>query len=198
MAGVAIGAIWTLPVPEIVGYVGDGVRKLMNRVLSRHGRENIDEAVGWFKQDYFAHCVEDTRPYDGIEEMLTRLRHAPMAVVTNKPVAMAQRILDELGLAHFFSAVVGGDEGPLKPLPDPLRLALARLGASGEDAAEASGGGGCMVGDFENDILAAQACGMSACGVTWGLDAGRSLAALKMDYLAASPEKLANWLTRSD
>lgn len=179
-----------LPVPEIVGYVGDGVRKLMSRVLARHGVEDVDGAVRWFKKDYFAHLVVDTKVYEGIEEMLTRVQGAPLAVVTNKPADMARKVLDELGLAHFFGAVVGGDEGPRKPQPDPLRLALKRLGVDGD--------GGLMVGDHPNDILSGHACGLSACGVTWGLDGGAAIAEMEIEFMAHSPKELADWLTGAD
>jgi phosphoglycolate phosphatase len=48
--------------------------------------------------------------YDGVTEMLQLVsRHARLSVLTNKPLAPSQRILDALGLARYFDDVVGGD-----------------------------------------------------------------------------------------
>jgi pyrophosphatase PpaX len=66
-----------------------------------------------------------------------------------------------LPIEHLFETVVGGDETPRqKPHPDPLLLALERLGARPADAA--------YVGDSPFDMQAAKAAGVYAIGVSWG------------------------------
>ena len=175
-----------LPHDEIIGYVGDGVRKLMRRVFAKHGCPNLDEAVRAFKADYLSNCLGQTRPYPGIEDLLDKLRPYKLAVVTNKPVAMARRILAGLRLDGHFSAVVGGVETPIKPLPDPLHLALSRLGEGTQ--------GGLMVGDHPNDILAGRAAGLATCGVCWGFDEGRAIVDLGPDKLVRKPAELSDWL----
>ena len=177
-----------LPDDEITGYVGDGVRKLMRRVFADQGRSNLDEAVRAFKADYLSNSLVQTRPYPGIEDLLDKLRPHKLAVVTNKPIAMARRILAGLGLDGHFSAVVGGDEAPLKPLPDPIGLALNRLGEGAQ--------GALMVGDHPNDILAGRAAGLTTCGVCWGFDGGRAVMDLGPDKLVHKPDELRDWLLK--
>lgn len=127
-----------------------------------------------------------TKPYSGINELLDALSAAEMALVTNKPVEFAQHILHGLDLQRYFGAVVGGDETLLKPNPEPILLALKRLGLDNSRAV--------MIGDHQNDILAAKQAGLTAIGVTWGFDAGASVANSKADYLAESPHELSTFL----
>jgi len=148
---------------EIVGFVGDGVRWLMRRALSRVGSTEVDQAVRRFKEFYAGQCLVHTQPYPGIAALLSDLgQHgAAIGVVTNKPVAFARAILDGLGLAAHLACVVGGDETRnLKPAPDPLLLACQRLGRPPEP--------GIMIGDSTNDIAAGKAAAMTTCKIHWG------------------------------
>ena len=175
-----------LPRNEIVGFVGDGVRKLMERTLGRLGHPGVDDAIARFKRDYRAHCLEATRPYPGLPRLLAALETTPMAVVTNKPADFAHQILAGLGLRDRFAAVVGGDEAPLKPDPAPIRLALERLGCDAP--------GGLMVGDHPNDVAAGRAAGLRTCGVLWGFDRGAAVRPSQPDHLIADAPALAQLL----
>lgn len=73
-----------------------------------------------------------------------------MAIVTNKPHALAMALLATHRLDRFFAAVVGGDTaGASKPDPAPLRHALATLGTVPERA--------LFIGDSDVDAAAAAA-----------------------------------------
>ncbi|MEP7007830.1 MAG: HAD-IA family hydrolase [Sphingomonas bacterium] len=93
--------------------------------------------------------------YPGVVDALTGFATAGhrMAIVTNKPEALSRGLLDALGLARYFGAIVGGDTTPCpKPDPTPLRLALAAINV-GADAA-------MLIGDSDVDAAAAKACGV--------------------------------------
>lgn len=165
-----------LPLDQIVGFVGDGVRRLMERVLKGRPADQLEEAIGQFKAAYARCCLVSTRPYPGIPALLEDLAGTRMGVVTNKPAAFARQILRGLGLERHFGAVVGGDDAALKPRPEPLQLALARLGA--ESAR------GLMIGDHENDIRAGKAAHLTTVGVCWGFDQGAIVRHAGPDYLA--------------
>ncbi|MEZ6037097.1 MAG: HAD-IA family hydrolase [Planctomycetota bacterium] len=74
----------------------------------------------------------------------------PIGVVTTCPREMAEAALEHCGLRALCSAVVSSDDGPSKPDPFPVRLALERLGAAT----------GWMLGDNPSDVRAARAAGV--------------------------------------
>jgi phosphoglycolate phosphatase len=172
----------TLPEEEIISYVGDGIRRLMEKTCSPYPDLDIDAAVEDFRADYRGSCLVHTVPFPGIMELLRDLAGCPVAVVTNKPARFSKTIIDGLGMSEYVDSMVGGDEAELKPAPDPLILACERLGI--EPAA------GLMVGDFENDIQAGRAAGMKTCGVLWGLDGGAGIQKTGADFVCASVDEL--------
>jgi pyrophosphatase PpaX len=99
----------------------------------------------------------------GMEDVLVRLKAQGrrLGVVSAKRRRTVELAFAHVPIAHLFDVLVGGDETERqKPAPDPLLLALERLGADAADAA--------YVGDSPYDMAAARAAGMYAVGVTWG------------------------------
>jgi len=99
----------------------------------------------------------------GIEDLLTGLRDEgrTLGLVTAKRRTTVELAFATLPIAHLFETVVAGDDTiKHKPSPEPLLLALERLGASAAEAA--------YVGDSPYDMQAARAAGLYAVGVTWG------------------------------
>jgi pyrophosphatase PpaX len=99
----------------------------------------------------------------GVEAVLEELRDRGqrLGIVTAKRRATVDLAFARLPLAHLFEVVVGGDETERhKPDPQPLLLALDRLGAAPAEAA--------YVGDSPYDMQAARKGGLHAVGVTWG------------------------------
>jgi histidinol-phosphate aminotransferase len=95
--------------------------------------------------------------------LLARLARAlPLAVVTGRPRADAERFLRAHGVADSFRAVVCLEDAPGKPDPAPVRLALERLGV--ERA--------WMVGDTPNDVAAARAAAVVPLGLSTAGDEG--------------------------
>ena len=84
-----------------------------------------------------------------------------LGIVTAKRRSTVELAFARLPIEHLFETVVGGDEtAEHKPSPQPLLLALERLGASPEETA--------YVGDSPFDMEAAKAAGVAAIGVSWG------------------------------
>lgn len=157
--------------------IGDGAKQLLERAFAAHGRVAESRHLDAFMADYQANPVVETRIYDGIIPALEALREAghPLGLCTNKPIGPARKILDALDLAPFFTAVTGGDSTPYKK-PDPRHLA-ATLALMEVSAA-------AMIGDHENDMLAAEGLGVQGIFVTWGYGQGRS------NFVAHSPAEL--------
>lgn len=146
--------------PRVRSFVGDGARVLVERCAAAAGGDFAEAMLTRFLAEYGAHVCERTRIHPaGLVALLPRCA-APMAVVTNKPVAHSLAILDALGLRRFFPVVLGGDCLPeRKPHPAPLREAMRRLGVTRA----------VMVGDGTQDVQAAAAAGLPAIGVGWGI-----------------------------
>lgn len=172
----------TLPEAEIISYVGDGIRRLMEKTLAGQPDGDIDAAVEDFRADYFDNCLVHTVPFPGIMDLLRELKDHPVGVVTNKPARFSKLIIDGLDMSAFVDSMVGGDEAPLKPAPEPLLLACERLGVEP--------GPGLMVGDFVNDISAGRAAGLKTCGVLWGLDGGAGIKEHGADFVCGTVAEL--------
>jgi len=105
--------------------VGDGAPTLIARAFAAAGVQPPPDALDRFLTIYDHRLLRHTRPYSGIPELLDQLaRRAFLAVLTNKPLAAAHRIMAGLDLSQYFlpDRVVGGD-GPFKRKPDPAGLA---------------------------------------------------------------------------
>ena len=166
---------------EIHGFVGEGVRLLLARAVAPHDHL-VEPALAAWGPHYEAHCVDRTRPYPGVEALLAGAGRA-LAVNTNKPGALARRILAGLGLLPRFAAVVGGDEAPRKPDPTGLREIMARVGATPDETV--------FVGDSRIDVAVARAAGVPMIAVTWGYGSRAELAAAGATTFAESAADLA-------
>ena len=148
---------------EVVACVGEGVRLLIERAIPE--RPDLWEAMlARQRENYGAHCLDHTALYPGVKETLQALVAAGwrLAVVTNKPGPVTRPILEGLGIAGCFGAVVGGGDCPvLKPDPAPLRLAAAQLGVT-LDAED------WMVGDNFTDLEAGRRAGVRRCFCRFG------------------------------
>jgi phosphoglycolate phosphatase len=147
--------------------VGDGARALVERGFAATGAplpaDQVHLAVRRFLDHYGGNLSAHTRPFDGVAEVLERLRTAgaTLAVCTNKVEGLSRAILRDLRLDGFFADVVGGDTLAVKkPHAGHLTGTLGRLGLAGRPAA--------MVGDSANDVLAARAAGLPVVAVSFG------------------------------
>ncbi len=114
--------------------IGNGVPKLVERGFNAVGVRpdpaQLDELVALFVKEYKTCATDNTRPYPGIVETLQEIHsmNIPMGVCTNKPEAFTRQILEGLGLAGYFSSVVGGDTtNARKPDPEPVLACLRGL-----------------------------------------------------------------------
>jgi pyrophosphatase PpaX len=148
-------------------------------------QERADELVRVYREHNMG-VYHDVRAFAGIEELLSRLQQEGRAlgVVTVKSRPTVDVTFQVLPLRRFFLTVVTGDDTERhKPEPDPLLLALERLGAPASSAV--------YVGDSPFDIRAAKAAGMAAVGVTWGgIHSRERLEAEEPDVLVDDPVEL--------
>ncbi|MBP7147979.1 MAG: HAD-IA family hydrolase [Acidobacteria bacterium] len=133
----------------------------------------------------FARHLARVKALPGAVAAVRGLRAARIdtALVTNSPVALARRVLDEIGLAAEFPVVAGGDEVERgKPDPALVALALARLGLGDAGRARA-----VLVGDTALDVEAGQAAGIAVIGYRVPADAEIADLAQLLSLLGVSP-----------
>ena len=176
----------------IDGWVGNGAQMLVQRALSgqREIDKNLDadlcsDALDIFLTFYAQNLCVSTVTYSNVPATLTRLKEAGyrLAIVTNKPFAFVEPILESLTLSGLFELILGGDSlDKKKPDPLPLLHACEKMNVSVEQCV--------MVGDSKNDILAANAAGMQSIGVTYGYNYGEDIAVYKPDMVVDDFSKL--------
>jgi phosphoglycolate phosphatase len=194
------------------------IRQTMNHVLAERGlppftKGELDALIGHPLRDILATRTADRAAVEamalryrevyiesgwvtvdlhaGVVPLVERLRARghPQAVVTSKGQQEAEVLLEDLGVAHLFDAVVGDDdERPLKPDPAPVLEACQLLRREPAQAV--------MVGDTRFDVGAAKAAGAFAVGVLWGNGTAQSLREAGADALAKDAADLERVLAR--
>ena len=170
---------------EVRCFVGNGIRKLMERALPEGSSEQeIDAALADFKAYYAAHMTVNTVPYDGIPELLTELRRRGIRVgVLSNKIDSAAKELIEYYFAGKIDVVYGERAGiPRKPDPTSCRMLIKDLGAQPENV--------LYVGDSAVDMNTAHNAGLTAAAVTWGFRSREELLANGANYLIDTPMQL--------
>ena len=170
---------------EVRSFVGNGLRMLIVRAVPA-GTEDavIDAVLQTMKLHYAENYHNKTRPYDGIEALLARLKAEgyPMAIVSNK-ADLVVALLRKLYFDTLIPVAVGETEGVLrKPAPDMVIEGLRRLGLPGAKAV--------YVGDSEVDLQTAQNVGIPCLSVTWGFRSIQQLEEAGAQHLVHTPEEL--------
>lgn len=149
-----------LPDEELLANVGRPLTEQMAAFDPARAEELLVAQRTW----NHAHTAELIASYDGVADMLGRLKDAGCAIgiVTSKAGPTVQLAFDALPevARHVDLLVAVEDTTVHKPEPDPVLLALDRLGADPTDA--------CYVGDAPFDVAAGNAAGVTTVGVTWG------------------------------
>ena len=170
---------------EVRFFVGNGVRKLMERAVP-DGVANpcFEQVYACFRTHYMQHNLDTTAPYPGVMDMLAALKakHKHIAVVSNKFYAATQELC-----RHFFGDYVDvaiGERAGIrkKPAPDTVNEALRLLGVTAE--------GAVYIGDSDVDIETAANSGMPCISVLWGFRDRDFLLAHGAQTFVASPLEL--------
>jgi HAD superfamily hydrolase (TIGR01549 family) len=146
------------------------------------------EFTRYYRAYYSVHCGDHTEPYPGVRETLEFLHGKPrdnslvsfkMAIVTTKSQDQAEGTVRTIGLTRYFDLVRGWVEGrKMKPDPEPYVEAMKELGAKEAQT--------LIVGDSEQDVLAAQAAGIDCCACLYGFRDPDYMRSLKPTYCITS------------
>lgn len=142
-----------------------------------HGADEIDRQYPLLLAAYGEALSDHSFLFPGVVETVEALRGAGYAVgiCTNKPAALAERLMVALGARDLFGSLVGADTLPVrKPDPAPYFAAVERAGG---DPARS-----LLVGDTVTDRETARAAGVPSVLVTFG-PLGRAVADLTPEAL---------------
>jgi len=152
------------------------------------GRAEVLMAPAWriYQRHYLEINGAFSDVYPGVLAALQQWQESglQLACLTNKPLDFARPLLKAKGLDVFFAQVFGGDSFERKK-PDPLPLHKT-CEAMGTLAAQT-----LMVGDSENDGLAARAAGCPVVLVSYGYNHGRPIREVDADGYVDSLAELA-------
>lgn len=169
-------------------FVGDGIPKLIERALPQEHRtpSDIDACFKLFMAEYRAHCLDKTKPYDGITGVLAALKECGIktAVLSNKAQEMTERVVNGL-FGHTFDCVYGKRDGiPAKPDPSALLAAAKELSVEPNECG--------LVGDSGTDMLTAVNAGAVPIGALWGFRTAEELLRGGATVLLEAPRKIIN------
>ncbi len=162
--------------------VGNGAKILSERCV--RDRKELAIAVRQTYQAYYeTHTLVETRPYEGIPELLRALaeRGVKLTVLSNKPDADTKNVV-----AHFFpdipwTLVRGQVEGvPVKPDPAGALALAGEIGVPPEQI--------LYLGDTSVDMQCAVAAGMYPVGALWGFRTEKELLESGAAMIAGTPE----------
>jgi len=150
-----------LSVEDVKKIVGEGITRLIEKILGEGKAASRDEALRRFLDYYSAHLTDCSRPYPHVAEVLRRLEGFKKAVISNKRESLSRKLLENLGLLKYLDLVVGSDTSPeKKPSPVPVLYVLEKLGVVPDEAV--------IVGDSNYDIEAGKGAGVRTVAVTYG------------------------------
>lgn len=168
-------------------FVGNGVRKLLERVLPEDARSdtNIDRLRDYFTEYYNQHMADHTTPYPGITELLKVLNEkgVKVAVASNKYDSAVKSLIP-----HFFpqiqwAALEGQKPGfPVKPDPSIVFDILSKVPNPKAEV--------LYVGDSGVDMETARRACVSSCGVTWGFRPESELKKYYAENIVNAPDEI--------
>lgn len=169
-------------------FVGSGARKLIERSLKAAGDsklEHIEEAMEVYGRIFKENCTYHVTPYEGIEEMLEKLKQAgvKLAVLSNKPHLQTRDVVAAFFKSGTFTCVQGQQEGvPRKPDPTAVFQLADKLGVTREE---------CLyIGDSDVDMKTGVAAGVTTIGVIWGFRSREVLEENGATYIVSKAKEI--------
>lgn len=169
-------------------FVGNGVRRLIERVLPEDARtvNIVDRLLVHFKEYYNEHNTDSTVPYQGIPELLNKLsaHGVAIAVASNKYQQATEKLINHYFPNISFVAVEGQkDNVPVKPDPSIVFEILSKAKMPKADT--------IYIGDSGVDMETARRACVDSVGVTWGFRPEKELIESHADNIVNSPSEIA-------
>ncbi len=176
---------------QIAAFLGNGAKRLITLSCPEGtDAETVEKVLEVYLPWYNAHCRIKTAPYEGIVEMMKKIRETGVkqVIVSNKPDSAVKPLAEE-----FFHGLLEFADGACKqlrrkPAPDSVLSAAEKLNIPIEKCV--------YVGDSEVDIETAKNAGMDCIAVTWGFRSAQQLLASGAELMVNNADGLYEALTR--
>lgn len=177
---------------EIISFINNGAMNLVRRSLpdyvDKTDERLLKEFFRLYHDTYCSHCCELTSAYDGMSELLERLKNEgiKLAVLSNKQHRQTVMVTEYLYGSDMFEIIIGQGEFQIKPDPAaPLHIAKL-FGLLPSDMA--------LVGDSNVDMETGINAGMTPIGVLWGYRDRNVIEEAGAAAIAADPKELGRLL----
>jgi phosphoglycolate phosphatase len=170
-------------------FIGNGLRKLVSRALPENHQNEIDHCYEDMMRIYGENCMQKTKPYNGILNLLDELRslNILLSVLSNKSDELTKKITQAI-FPEYFEPVLGlTSEEFKKPNPATAIQISEQLNCKPSEI--------IFVGDSDIDMQTATNAGMYPIGVTWGYGTKGELLSDGAKFLLNKPSDLMVFLT---
>ena len=172
-------------VDEVKSFVGNGLKRALELSLPDGVAGDVlnqlfTELVAYYNE----HSNIMTRPYEGIVEVIHKLREQRkiVAVVSNKRVE-AVRDLCDIYFAGCFDMALGDQDGiARKPAPDMTNMVIEHYGILKDKCV--------YIGDSDVDLMTARNTEIDCIAVTWGFRTREFLVEHGATMIIDRPEEL--------
>ena len=176
---------------DLTKYMGPPLRKTFSEYYTDEAE--IERAVTYYRTSYKDKGAHMCSLFPGVQEMLTQLRAAgvPLYTATSKPTVVVVPMLEELGVADFFTEIGGASMGPerdtktavIEYILDSHHLRDKRV---------------LMVGDRKDDLMGAVNCGLPEAGVLYGYGSEAELSPYAPVFLAKDCHELTTYILKGE
>lgn len=182
-----------LGAPADAGTALRGGKMMLTAGLKRVGHyeaQTVEDYYPVLLEAYRGAIDHHTVLYPGAMEAVEALKSAGygVGICTNKPEALAEQLMQSLGVREAFASLVGADTLPVRK-PDPAPLFEAARRAGGDPART------ILIGDSDTDRNTSANANVPSVLVTFG-PSGDDMAALKPEALLHRYEDLPEIVAR--
>lgn len=171
-------------------FVGDGALVLVKNAMPENStNEEINDALKSFIDIYESNTHNNTKAYDGINEMLNKLEimNIKKAVLSNKPHKFTLQYVENIFKEFNFLEVHGQKTDiPKKPNPKMALTIATKLNTHINDM--------IFIGDTATDIKTAKNAKMKSIGVAWGFRPIEELKSAGADFIAHKPMDIIDYI----
>jgi pyrophosphatase PpaX len=159
---------------DCINFIGPSLIETFEQIAPNEVDEMIDKYRKWNHE----HHDELVTEYDGVVTTLEQLKEQGirLAIVSTKKRDTIKKGLEIMGASHLFEFIIGLDDVKnVKPNPEPVLLAIEKLGINKDEA--------IMIGDNYHDIEAGKNAGVKSVGVAWSIKGEDFLRQYNPDFI---------------